>query len=135
MPEELTPRIALKCAEELALLKYFPTEPHARAALAKMMLGMIETEEQAQWLVRRTLELHNDWPGPMELRAIFCSRFKPKDRKEANTTDSRFIEDGFPVEQPLPSMALLPAGVSADPEFSRQLIRQTKESLEPKKLK
>jgi hypothetical protein len=78
---------------ELTLLRFFPSDESARLAIVRMVGQMAETEEQVRWLVRRTLDLHNEWPGPLELRAVFCSRFRPKDGKNAY---SEMFPGGFP---------------------------------------
>lgn len=117
----LTPAIALEAVASLAALRFFPPDPPARAALADELLRMCRSEDQAAWVVRRVLRLYNEWPGPMELRAVFCSRFKPADGVEANTTDARFREDGFPPEVPLlpepATLRLLPGQTTADPDM------------------
>jgi hypothetical protein len=78
---------------ELTLLRFFPGDESARLAIVRMVGQMAENEDQVRWLVRRTLDLWNEWPGPLEFRAVFCSRFKPKDGK--NAYSERFT-DGLP---------------------------------------
>ena len=96
----------------LALMKFFPaqSESGARAALVGMVCEMASNNEQIEWLVRRALALYNEWPGPRELRALFCSRYKPADGIEARSTV--YISDesggGFPRETPLPQPVLTP---------------------------
>jgi len=80
----------------MAILNYFPKEGDARAAIAEMVIDMVDTPEQAMWLARRMVELHNDWPGPREMRAVFCSRFRPRDGIEVNST---VYVDGIPSER------------------------------------
>jgi hypothetical protein len=75
---------------ELSLLKYFPSEPAARRAMVEMVCNMATHEDQVRWLVRRMMDVHNEWPGPVELRNLFCSRFPP-----ADGIDPRF-PDGLP---------------------------------------
>lgn len=95
---------------ELGMLKYFPAGPEAQAGLLRMVCEMLDTkthvppEEQAEWLVKRTLALYNEWPGPRELRAVFCSRFRPADGIEATADFQRFPE-GIP---PDPTLRKLP---------------------------
>lgn len=71
---------------ELTLLKYFPQDEYAQGALVRMICEMSENDAQIDWLVKRTLSLYNEWPGPQTLRAIFCRRFKPADGIEANVS-------------------------------------------------
>ena len=102
---------------ELAILKFFPSGPEAMLAMVKLVGDMAETEDQVRWLVRRTLALYNEWPGPKELRAIFCSKFKPKDGINAY---SQLFVDGISSERPpalpAPEMKRIgPGECSADP--------------------
>lgn len=102
----------------LAMLKFFPTDPEARTSIVGMVCEMADNDEQVDWLTRRMLVLYNEWPGPKELRALFCSRHKPKDGIEAKS--EKFLE-GVPSEKkPEPMKALPPGSVaSADPNAER----------------
>jgi carbohydrate-binding DOMON domain-containing protein len=94
----------------LTLLKFFPSDPGARLELAKLVGRMASNEAQVEWLVQRTTALCNEWPGPLALRQIFCSKFKPADGIEAGGTS--MFPDGPPSEQKIeaPSLPALPAG-------------------------
>jgi hypothetical protein len=122
---------------ELAVLKFFPSDDGARAAILRIVVEMIgadptvSPEDQVEWLVKRmTNGLYNEWPGPREFRACFCSRFKPRD---GITAYSGVYADGIPSERSelaaLPPAAQkklreLPAGeVSADPEMDDMVKR------------
>ena len=116
--------IALK----LTALKYFPGEPQARLAVIEQLGEMCESEEQVAWLVKRTLKLFAKWPGIGELRAVLCSKFKPKDGFESY---SETFPDGIPSEAPekqwtLPaaSTLALPPGdpVSAAPSIAVSVV-------------
>ena len=107
----------------LRLLPFFPEGDAPMNMLVDMVIDMAETEEQVYWLVRRmTSGLYDKWPGPFELRATYCSKFKPKDGIEL---DSVVYPEGIPSERGGAYDALLsgtqfpalPAGhtVSADP--------------------
>ena len=80
----------------LALLKYFPSDPEARGELAVMVCEMMTSEEQVDWLVRRMRTLYNEWPGPKEMRAVVCSKFKPADGIDCY---SEVYMDGIPSER------------------------------------
>lgn len=69
---------------ELSLMKYFPQDALARAALVRIICEMTENDAQIDWLVKRVLSLYNEWPGPQVVRAVFCRRFKPADGIEAH---------------------------------------------------
>lgn len=91
---------AKKATESLArmsLLKFFPADDYARAELVRFVGDMATTNEQVEWLVTRCLQLWNAWEGPKELRAIFCSKFKPADGVEAYSDLPQFV-DGIPSE-------------------------------------
>ena len=70
----------------LALLKHFPGEAPARAELARMLQRMVATQEQLEWLIRAAINNCEDWPGPKELRGMFCQRYAPADGIEAWST-------------------------------------------------
>jgi hypothetical protein len=104
----------------LTLLRYYPAEDGARLALAELVAHMATTKEQIHWLVQRVLSLHNEWPGPLVLRQIFCSRFPPRDGLDIFSTAE--FPDGIPVEQiEQPAPLQLPDGhvASIDPELER----------------
>lgn len=108
----------LRAISGLKLMKFFPADEDAAIELAKGLAEMAENEEQIEWLIRRVRKLYKEWPGEAELRAVFCSRFKPKDGINAY---SAVYLDGVPPERPLPPatpIALSPGHVAtADKEL------------------
>lgn len=108
-----------------SMLRYFPADEDARAAFMEILGAMCSSDEQVIWLAKRTLQLHREWPGPLEVRAILCSKFLPRDGIEA---DSTLYVEGIPSEREThtvltagtPILAL-PAGVEAsmDPEMEK----------------
>jgi hypothetical protein len=66
----------------LAALAYYPQEVIARSEIAAMLVRMVSTPEQLEWLVRQFIDHVGEWKGPRELRAVFCTKFKPADRIE-----------------------------------------------------
>ncbi len=111
------PRI-MKAISSLKLMQFFPGDEDACLALADDLAAMAANEEQIEWAVRRVRNLYSEWPGIHELRAVFCSRFKPRDG--INAYSSKFI-DGVPPEKPQPDAVplALPPGhvVTADNEL------------------
>ncbi len=91
---------------KLALLKYFPGDETARLTLVGMVCELASTDEQVEWLVRRALAVFTEWPGPYELRALYCSRWKPCDGTEAYSALFPATEDGggFPRDPALPPL-------------------------------
>jgi hypothetical protein len=88
-------QIVSKELEKLAMLKFFPADQGARLGILEIVCAMAKTEEQVTWLVKRMTTMYNEWPGPKELRAMFCSKFRPADGVECY---SAVFEDGIPSE-------------------------------------
>lgn len=86
---------------ELAIMRYFPGDIDARLAVAKQIACIAADVHQARWLVTRALELYAEWPGVHELRALYCSRYRPLDGKEVASV---VYLDGIP---PDPQIAAL----------------------------
>lgn len=82
----------------LSVLKFFPADSTARAEIVLMACKMAHTNADIAWLANRCLELWNEWEGPREMRAVFCSKFLPADGIEAYSQLKRF-EDGIPSEK------------------------------------
>ncbi len=115
-----------KMMAQLALLPFFPASPQDRLVLSEYVENFAETDDQLKWLGARMLDLYKEWPGPREMRACFCSRYRPKDGISI-TSAVYAAEDGIPSErQPerllLPAARALPPGEpTADPEFAAKL--------------
>jgi hypothetical protein len=97
----LSPETAAEGVCKLALMAFFPGDPDTRAALVWALLQFVDTEEHLEWLVERALKLYTRWPGVGELRAVYCSRFKPADGQEAY---SEIYQSGFPHQSPPPKV-------------------------------
>ncbi len=106
--------------DQLAAMKFFPRESNARATIARLIKDFATSVDQVRWLTRRMLVLYDAWPGPREMRALFCSRWKPRDGIEA--TSSVYLE-GFPPERKAePKVLIAPEAISADPRLARAVI-------------
>lgn len=119
----LTPETAAAGVAKMALMAFFPGDPDIRAALVSVFMDMVETDEQLDWLVNRALRLYGKWPGVAEIRALYCSRWKPKDGME---TYSSIYPEGIPSERKAPAPERDPprgGPVTADPDLNRE-IRQ-----------
>ncbi len=104
---------------DLGALSFFPKDVRARLTLARLLRDFVTTKDQSQWLVRRMLQLFDVWPGPRELRALYCSRWKPRDGVEA-TSEKYPAPPGYPPEhKPEPKLLFNPSEISADPELER----------------
>lgn len=104
-------------------MKFFPSEPDARIGIADEIAAMATDEEQVRWLVSRLPKLYREWPAMHEVRAVFCSKFRPKDGIEVY---SETYADGIPSEReallalPAAQPKQLPAGepASASPSIA-----------------
>jgi hypothetical protein len=103
----------------MAALKFFPGDPEVKATIAEIVMELANTREEAIWLGKRMVALFNEWPGPIEMRATFCSKYRPRDGHEVNST---VYLDGIPSERE--QQIALPAPnprsriTSADPAMS-----------------
>jgi hypothetical protein len=127
----MNPEKILLMLSELAVLKYFPAGNDAvLKALLRLVGAMCESESQVRWLVTRmTSGIYTEWPGPEEMRACFCCRYKHKDG--INAYSSVYIDGNWPPDasaRPRPAIAgpetkALPPGhvASVDPEAERMV--------------
>jgi len=119
----MNPRVVAELCAELTLLRFFPADENGRAALVALVGRMCSTEDQVRWLVQRTLALCNEWPGPVGLRQVLCSKFKPTDGIAAGGTS--IFPDGVPSERridPAPLPALPPGHVATvDAGYDRSI--------------
>lgn len=74
---------------QLSMLRYFP-QGDAQKAIAMFLAQLCGTGERLQWLVSQLVNRVGDWPGPAQVRGIFCTRFRPADGKEADCTLAGF---------------------------------------------
>ena len=85
-------------------MSWFPDGAGAKAALMGVLGKMCHDDASIVWLAETTAALHGKWPGLGEVRAIYCSRFRPKDGIEIYST---VYPDGIPSQC---ERAQLPAG-------------------------
>jgi hypothetical protein len=117
----LNAKIVAEAIDRLSLMPYFPMDPGAKKELGKAMAEMCATDEQVQWLCRRMPQLHDKWPGEREMRAVLCSKFRPKDGLEM---ESDIYADGIPSENPERNLL----GAALDPKrlspFAQDIARK-----------
>lgn len=96
-PIPLSFEVVSGMVKELGSLKFFPREVPAQLAIVRLVASMCEFEHQLRWLIDRMTAgtLFTEWPGPRELRACYCSKFKPQDGLEIG---SQIYLDGIPSE-------------------------------------
>jgi hypothetical protein len=103
----MNPKRTLELLGRLALLRFFPAGNEAVMEALMVLVGaMCETEDQVRWLVERmTSGIYAEWPGPQEMRACYCSRFRPRDGINAY---SQVYPDGLPPSRPLLAAPIAP---------------------------
>lgn len=93
----MNPRNIASILGELRVLPMFPNDDAVLVSLVRLAGAMATSEDQVRWLVNRmTSGLYAQWPGPQEMRACFCSRFKPADGISVCST---VYLDGIPSER------------------------------------
>lgn len=75
----ITTKEASEAAARFAIMPFFPAEAIARTELAATLVRMVSTPQQLEWLVQAVTGHVDRWPGLREVRAIFCTRYKPAD--------------------------------------------------------
>jgi hypothetical protein len=92
----ISAEVVSRAIDRLSLMPFFPPQS-SWPALVEVISEMCSTDEQIEWLSRRMLQLHDRWPGPHELRAVLCSKYKPADGIKANSRHPSYIH-GYPYE-------------------------------------
>lgn len=95
--------------DDLATMPFFPAGLGPRTKIGEEIEALCSTDEQALWLGHRVATLYAKWPGLHELRAVLCSKFRPRSGKDISSLDERYL-DGFPSETKEPDHKLLSAG-------------------------
>lgn len=128
-------------ANGMAAMKFYPGDIDARIAIAEELAYMAKNEEQIRFVVRRALGLYSEWPGIREIRALFCSRYRPADGVECGST---VYLDGIPADifrpwSPGEFRELSPSemrqipGVVQSPSFPRDATDLLHEEIERRK--
>ena len=68
---------ALEAVALMAICKFFPASDVQFAQIAAMLVEMVNSKSELDWLVREQCKL--DWQGPHELRLLFLSHFRARD--------------------------------------------------------
>lgn len=80
----------VQAVRRMSILKYFPSDEVARVEIMRLLDRLVSTPEQLDWLVNALIDEVGEWPGPKEVRGIFCTRFPPKDGVETDAEHSKF---------------------------------------------
>ena len=107
----LDPKKVIDAVERLSCLSMFPSSDGARTEIMRLIDRMVSNEVQLEWLVRTMVDQVGTWPGPKELRAVLCVRFKPADGIEADSEIPGFRAADIEAEntRTLPAGKYLPA--------------------------
>jgi hypothetical protein len=63
----------------LTLLKFFPAGDATMTMVAGILSSMVSTKKQLDWLIGTLVNQVGEWPGPAQVRALFCTQFAPAD--------------------------------------------------------
>lgn len=110
-----------RAVDELSILRYFPPEPAQRAGIMALMERFIPpgNSDQLEWLVWTMIDRVGEWHGPVELRGVFCTRYRPADGIEANC----MVSPGFTPEE-MESRAAPPDKRAQLTPAERDVLRQ-----------
>lgn len=112
---------------DMSIVKYFPNDADQRAAVGRLMSRFVSfgRVDQLRWLVETMLDRVGEWAGPVELRAVFCTRYQPADGIEADckyspgfTNDEMETRAKVPQVSPADDRALLER-LGFDPDQKR----------------
>jgi hypothetical protein len=70
---------AIRICSPLMLLRGFPWQAEALAAVGRLVQSLVRDESEAIWLVDYMIRHHCEWPGPGALREAYTSRYRPLD--------------------------------------------------------
>lgn len=84
----MTQRDIENALDRLAILQYWPSDPVARKGIGLLLERIVDRADKLEWLVETMINRVGTWHGPMELRGVYCTRFKPADGIEANCISS-----------------------------------------------
>ncbi len=129
-----------KAVEFMGSIKFFPKESGAQEGIMRSLSDFVCDQKQLEWLTKTAVNFMPEWGGVTQLRALYCTRWKPLDGLEGgfctvpgytpNDNEGRAIE--------APSQMALPAGTPSettldDAEKRRitELAEQVKQRAEP----
>ncbi len=128
----MTPKGAKNAVTRMSMMRFFPADPAVHALLMEDLGGICESDEQADWLARRALDLCPEWPGVQTIWQIYFSKFPPRNERQRALdkgcgVTSQFPE-GVPSESPTPPPAqfLLPPANSPARKILASVVRSVK---------
>lgn len=67
--------------DELSEIPFFPKELGARLAITEALMRFVAGGNELQWLIHTAVDHLREWRGVAELRALYCTQFRPLDGK------------------------------------------------------
>jgi hypothetical protein len=110
---EITDRDLGLALAQLSMLRYFPSgesSEMAQEAIVGLLRRLCGTREQLAWLVSEMVNHVGTWPGPAEVRGLFCSRYKPADGIEADCSLPGYSPADGEVKSQRGAVGVLPQG-------------------------
>lgn len=81
------------------LLRYFPGDAGGQTEAMRLLAKMVPHYEALRWLVDTLINSVNDWPGPVEVRGLLCTRYKPADGVERDCSIPGFRPSDFEARE------------------------------------
>jgi hypothetical protein len=103
-----------------ALISFVPASDIARLAIASQLQAFVCDADELEWLVREAARHFRTWPAMMELRALYCSRYEPRDGLSAALAEEELpkIPEAYPkvglLGAPNPAVQALVSGIAAE---------------------
>lgn len=66
----------------MSILKFFPMDEIQHRVMAEFLRKLCGHAEGLSWLVQQLVNRVGEWPGPAQVRGIYCTRYKPADGLE-----------------------------------------------------
>lgn len=78
----ITERHLAAALVQMSILKFFPMDELQHRAMTGFLRRLCGHAEGLSWLVEQLVNRVGEWPGPAQVRGIYCTRFKPADGVE-----------------------------------------------------
>jgi len=112
MPQKFNQIDLDQATDTLRLMRFSPlTDAGVCSAMQEKLAAMCPHKEALEWLVSRATDLHRDWPGVVELRALLCSRYLPADGVQTYSSVFEVIPSEHPAQES--AQLALPPGHTA----------------------
>lgn len=93
--KKFTPRDLDNALDRLKLMKFFPSDPGAQAALWELLGRICPHLEALEWLTFTLIDRVAEWPGAQAIRGLLCTKYDAADGVDAYCTIPGFRpEDG-----------------------------------------